>query len=308
MELCAAILMRCVKSGCFSKLETIGFNARTNMLKMSLNVRLNLGKTMQIHNIASEVFDAVRSVKQIEPFSKRGMQFSQSAAYAVAQKVADMRGGEIVGRKIGFTNRSIWPIYDVHEPIWATMTNETIEYTAAGHAVVSLCKFCEPRIEPEIVIGLSQSPPRRSSLEDIAECVGWIAPGFEIVDSIYPNWDFSLSDTIAAGGLHGKLVIGQKLSPPQDLIQHLNDLKVILSLNDQINDRGQGSNVLDGPISALQYLQHGLEQYQKQADLKSGDVVSTGTLTDAKPISPGQIWRADFEGFETLHLEVELTN
>ena len=54
---------------------------------------------MQIHNIASEVFDAVRSVKQIEPFSKRGMQFSQSAAYAVAQKVADMRGGEIVAVK-----------------------------------------------------------------------------------------------------------------------------------------------------------------------------------------------------------------
>ena len=139
----------------FQKLETIGFNTRTNMVTTVLNVRLNLGKTMQIHNIASEVFDAVRSVKQIEPFSKRGMQFSQSAAYAVAQKVADMRGGEIVGRKIGFTNRSIWPIYDVHEPIWATMTNETIEYTAAGHAVVSLCKFCEPRIEPEIVIVLS---------------------------------------------------------------------------------------------------------------------------------------------------------
>jgi 2-keto-4-pentenoate hydratase len=78
-------------------------------------------------------------------------------------------------------------------------------------------------------------------------------------------------------------------------------------LNDQIHDRGQGSNVLDGPISALQYLQHGLEKYQKQADLKSGDVVSTGTLTDAKPISPGQIWRADFEGFESLHLGVKLT-
>ena len=139
----------------------------------------------------------------------------------------------------------------------------------------------------------------------MAECVGWIAPGFEIVDS---NWDFSLSDTIAAGGLHGRLVIGQKSPPPQYLIQHLNDLNVILSLNDQINDRGQGSNVLDGPISALQYLQHGLEQYQKQADLKSGDVVSTGTLTDARPISPGQIWRADFEGFESLHLEVILTN
>ena len=68
----------------FQKLEMIRFNARTNTVNMCRKVRLNLGKTMQIHNIASEVFDAVRSVKQIEPFSKRGMQFSQSAAYAVA--------------------------------------------------------------------------------------------------------------------------------------------------------------------------------------------------------------------------------
>ena len=49
---------------------------------------------MQIQNIAFEVFEAVRSVKQIEPFSKRGMQFSQTEAYAVAQKVAELRGGQ----------------------------------------------------------------------------------------------------------------------------------------------------------------------------------------------------------------------
>ena len=83
----------------FQNLETIGFNARTEMVTLVLNRRLNLGKTMQIHNIASEVLDAVRSVKQIAPFSKRGMQFFQSEAYAVAQKVADMQGGEILGRK-----------------------------------------------------------------------------------------------------------------------------------------------------------------------------------------------------------------
>ena len=76
MELCAANLMRCVKSGCFQKLEMIGFNTHTNMVSVFRKVRLNLRKTMQIHNIASEVFDAMRSVKQIEPFSKRGMQFS----------------------------------------------------------------------------------------------------------------------------------------------------------------------------------------------------------------------------------------
>ena len=83
---------------------------------------------MQIQNITSEVFDAARSVKQIEPFLKRGMQFCQTKACAVVQKVADMLGGETLGRKIGFSNRSIWP----------TMTNKKIEYAATGYAAVSL--------------------------------------------------------------------------------------------------------------------------------------------------------------------------
>ena len=260
---------------------------------------------MQIQTIAEEVFEAVRSVIQIRPFSERGILFSPTVAYVVAQRVADMRGGEKLGRKIGFTNRSIWPIYDVNQPMWATMTNETIEYAGPNRAVVSLSKFCEPRIEPEIVIGLHKTPPRQPSLEDIAACVGWIAPGFEIVDSIYPNWRFSLGDTIVAGGLHGRLVIGQKITPPKNLIQRLKEVGVILFLNSQIKERGKGSSVLEGPISALHYLQHGIEQYETEADLKSGDIVTTGTLTDAKSISAGQIWSARFQGLEIMPLEVK---
>ena len=187
------------------------------------------------------------------------------------------------------------------------MTNETIKYAGPNRAVVSLSKFCEPRIEPEIVIGLHKTPPRQPSLEDIAACVGWIAPGFEIVDSIYPNWRFSLGDTIVSGGLHGRLVIGQEITPPKNLIQRLKEVGVILFLNSQIKERGKGSSVLEGPISALHYLQHGIEQYETEADLKSGDIVTTGTLTDAKPIFSGQIWRAEFVGLGSLHLEVRLT-
>tara|TARA_B100000787_G_scaffold152748_1_gene126601 strand:+ start:247 stop:1050 length:804 start_codon:yes stop_codon:yes gene_type:complete len=266
-----------------------------------------MGDVMQIQSIASEIFEAARSVSQIEPFSKRGIQFPQSEAYAVAQRVTELRGGEVIGRKIGFTNRSIWSIYNVHEPMWGAMTNQTVEYYSIDRATVSLSKFCEPRIEPEIVIGLSKVLPRSPSIEDIVSCVEWIAPGFEIVDSIYPNWDFALNDTIACGGLHGRLVIGQKLDPPENLDQSLNNLKVALSLDGVIIEKGQGTNVLDGPISALKYLQEGIAKNQAEADLKSGDIVTTGTLTDAKPIFADQIWSAEFEGLETIPLEIKFT-
>ena len=68
----------------------------------------------------------------------------------------------------------------------------------------------------------------------------------EIVDSIYPNWDFALNDTIACGGLHGRLIIGQKLDPPKNLDQSLNNLKVTLSLDGKIIEKGRGAKVIDG--------------------------------------------------------------
>ena len=89
---------------------------------------------------------------------------------------------------------------------------------------VNLSGFCEPRLEPEIVLGLNRAIPKSPSISDIVDCVAWIAPGFEIVDSIYPNWDFALEDTIISGGLHGQLIVGQKYDPPENLEEILNSI------------------------------------------------------------------------------------
>ena len=87
----------------------------------------------------------------------------------------------------------------------------------------------------------------------------------------------------------------------------MSNLKVNLSLDGQTNDKGQGVNVLDGPVSTLKYLQQGIAKYETEAELIAGDIVTTGTLTDAKPIFSGQVWSADFEGFEAMHLEIKFT-
>ena len=96
------------------------------------------------------------------------------------------------------------------------ISNSSVVYAENNTAVVNLGEFCEPRIEPEIVIGLKECPPNDPSIEQVVKCVDWVAPGFEIVDSIYPNWKFSVPDTIAAGGLHGKLIIGRKVEPTEN--------------------------------------------------------------------------------------------
>ena len=252
---------------------------------------------INIDDTVKEISTSLRTAQQIEPFSKRGIKMSIENAYDLAaQARALYDDAACIGRKIGFTNRGIWNIYGVDRPIWGDMRSSSVYFYYDGQAELDLSPFCEPRIEPEVVICLKDTLPESASDTDIVRAIDWVAPGFEIVDSIYPNWSFSVTDAIAAGSLHGCLLIGAKSKPTAQTAKELLSLKVRL-MNEGIQvEEGRGANVLDGPISAIRFLMEGLAAIPGQRPLAVGDILTTGTMTDAKPISSGQNWRAEFSG------------
>ena len=259
---------------------------------------------MNIEEIASEVSSSISLAKQIEPFSKRGLVLSLQEAYDVAGIVRQKLGStEIIGRKIGFTNRNIWSIYDVDEPIWGPMTTSSVSFFESNFLKIDQSQFCEPRIEPEIVVCLKQRPKHGSDNPEIY--LDWVAPGFEIVDSIYPNWKFSLTDAIASGGLHGCLVVGKKFNVNDRTERDLIDVRVSLYRGGKLEEEGSGANVLDGPISAVRYLHSGLNKIKNQDALSAGNIITTGTMTDAKPIFSKEKWSAKFDGVVESELNLE---
>ena len=262
---------------------------------------------MNIEEIASEVSSSISLAKQIEPFSKRGLVLSLQEAYDVAGIVRQKLGQtEIIGRKIGFTNRNIWNIYNVDQPIWGPITTNSISFFESNFLKIDLSQFCEPRIEPEIVVCLKQTPKDGSEKMEIY--LDWIAPGFEIVDSIYPNWKFSLTDAIAAGGLHGCLAVGKKFKVNDQTERDLINVGVSLYRGGKMEEAGTGANVLDGPVSAIRYLHSGLSKIKNQDALSPGDIITTGTMTDAKPIYPNEKWSAKFDGVVEAELNLEFFN
>ena len=72
------------------------------------------------------------------------------------------RGERPMGYKIGFTNRNIWPRYQVFAPIWGTVWNTTLAF-CDGEGEVSLAGTLHPRLEPEAVFGLARTPPARAA-------------------------------------------------------------------------------------------------------------------------------------------------
>ncbi|WP_439517631.1 2-keto-4-pentenoate hydratase [Hydrogenophaga sp.] len=228
--------------------------------------------------------------------------FDLEAAYARQLDVRQLRvarGEQPRGFKVGFTNRTIWPRYNVFAPIWGTVWDTTLSF-CEGEGTVSLARTCQPRLEPEIVFGMRATPARCATLDQLFDAIEWMAPGFEIVQSHLADWKFLPADTVADGALHARLLVGQR-TPLRELADSASALDVQLSSataslrqGDQTVDQGQGANVLDSPLRALLHFVNTLRACPGAPDLHAGDVVTTGTWTDAWPVQPGQTWSADF--------------
>lgn len=210
------------------------------------------------------------------------------------------RGEQPRGFKIGFTNRGIWPRYNVFSPIWATVWDTTLSH-CEGQGAVHLGHSCQPRLEPEAVFGMARTPPADASLDALFACLDWVAPGFEVVQSHCRDWKFAAAESVADGGLHAHLLVGPRV-PAASVAPHaqafdaqLAQASVTLRRGDTVVDEGCGANVLDGPLHALAHFLQALRDCPGAPDLQPGDVVTTGTWTDAWPVHRGEQWRAAFD-------------
>ena len=71
-------------------------------------------------------------------------------------------------------------------------------------------------------------------------------------------------------------------------------------------EHGSGANVLDGPLSALRHLVGLVMDDPSSPKLSAGEIVSTGTLTRAMPIAPGERWSTKLSGIQLSGIAVTL--
>ena len=267
-----------------------------------------------IEAIATLLMDAYDRRETLPPITHEHPDFDIDAAYDVLSAIEQRRrasGWRSVGRKIGFTNRTLWPRYDIWQPMWASMWEHGIYRAANGRASFSLAPLVQPRIEPEVVFCLREPLAPTDDATEILRRTEWIAASFEIVHAHFPDWKFAAPDCTAAFGLHGGLVIGAPLmvtdANRDSLVDALPRTEVTLSKGDTVVDRGVGSDVLDSPALALAHLTRVLRD-QGAAPVQAGDIVTTGTITDAWPVETGETWSSDYGSLGVEGLVVTFTD
>ena len=262
---------------------------------------------------ARTLVSALDDRRQIPPLSDDDPLFDLAAAYEVSAAVTELRiarGETPVGWKIGFTNRTIWDEYGVHAPIWGPVYDSTVRHVR-GPAELDVSALVEPRIEPEIMFRFAKAPQPGMSESELVTCLDGVAHGFEIVQSLFPGWRFRAADTVAAFGLHGLLAVGP-LTPmpgwrmPIEWRRLLESFTVTLLRDGETIDRGKAENVLGGPLSALRHLVEGFGSEAAER-IKPGMIVTTGTVTRAFPVRPGERWTTAVDGLVVAEMDLTLT-
>jgi len=254
--------------------------------------------------LATELAAAYANRRLLQPPSSRDGGLDLPTAYAVEAELTRMRraaGRTTVGRKVGHANKAVRRALKLETLTWARMYDDTVRYAEHDESSLSMVPLCSPRIEPEIVFKLRR-PLESGTVEPAAvlDAVEWVALGFEIVDCVYVDWTFEPSDFVAAFGLHAALIIGTPLDVTAANIPLLVDALPRFTIDLQADGRsvaqGSGKNSLRSPLLCLGELASAIARQPGAEPLAAGELVSSGSLTEARPISPGTTWTTVIDG------------
>src|SRR5258707_15554057 len=107
--------------------------------------------------LADDLIELHRAPREVQPFTERYPDLTVDAAYDAARKLDAHRlaqGWLGVGRKVGFTNRTLWARYGVYEPMWGAGHDRTPVRAENDRARVDFHRPVPPGLQPAVCFGL----------------------------------------------------------------------------------------------------------------------------------------------------------
>jgi len=214
--------------------------------------------------------------------------------YAVQRLLRDGRG-PLVGWKLGVTSRAKQQQVGVDSPIYG--------FLAADHVLdlgepLDTAQHISPRCEPEIVFVMARdlTGAHVSATEVLAATAG-VAVGIEVLDSRYTDYRFTMPDVVADNASAGRYVVGAPV-PAQGIDLRL--VGVVLEHNGEVVATASGAASLGDPAAAVAWLVRSLAGSGE--GLRAGEVILSGGLTAAVPVSPGDVVVATVDRIGSVEL------
>ena len=239
----------------------------------------------------------------IAPFTDADPSLGMADGYAIqthlVQSLLD-RGDSIVGYKLGLTSRPMQELLSVDSPDFGPVFASGVYRDGAE---LPVDRFIAPRIEAEIAVVLEQelSGPDCTPLAALRATAGLVA-ALEIVDSRIEGWRIKLADTVADLASSGAIALSSTVVPIAGVDPRL--VGMVFTRNGEVIATGAGAAALGDPMAAVSWLANTLAPMG--VSLPAGSVIMTGALHAMCPVSPGDVFRADFDRLGPI--TVRMTN
>jgi 2-oxo-3-hexenedioate decarboxylase/2-keto-4-pentenoate hydratase len=249
------------------------------------------------------IADARAAVGRLAPLPAGLAPRDEAEAYAVQDRLrlhlAGRGLGGIAGFKIGCTTEVMQKYLGINHPCAGGMSSGRI-YASGSDFPAGV--FVRPGVECEIAVEVArdlapdEAPFDRRHLQD---AIAAVHPAIEIVDDRYDNWrEMETLTLIADDFFHAALVLGPRVTDWQAL--DLASLRGTLCVDGVETGCGVGSDILGHPLDALAWLCN--HRAARGLALRTGDLVSLGSVTQTYWLHPGQSAKVEIEGLGAVSL------
>ncbi|MGY1683229.1 2-keto-4-pentenoate hydratase [Geodermatophilus sp. SYSU D01176] len=205
-------------------------------------------------------------------------------------------GEHLVGAKLGLTSRAKQRTMGVVQPIVGFLTDAMQLGTGDDEQV--LARTAQPRVEPEIAFRLARDLDHPLTPWTAEQAIDAVAVAVEVIDSRYAAFGFRLPDVVADDTSAAGFQVGRWTRPRE--AGDLATAGCVLSVDGAVVHTATGAAVLGHPLRALVHLSEHLARRGER--LAAGAVVLAGALTDAVPVRPGAVHRAEIRGLGAVEL------
>jgi 2-keto-4-pentenoate hydratase len=250
---------------------------------------------------ARALYDARRTRVPIPPFTDDDPTLGMADGYAIQRELIGLLladGDRVVGHKVGLTSKPMQKMVGVDSPDYGPVVASTI-YRDGD--TIPASRFIAPKIEAEIVfvIGERLEGPGVTVTQAHAAIAGAVA-AMEIVDSRIADWRIKLADTVADLASNGAMATSSRIVPITDIDPRL--VGMTLTRNGELIDTGAGAAALGDPVAVVAWLANVLGG--DGVALEPGHLIMTGALHAAVPMTPGDVFRAEFDRLGPITVRV----
>jgi 2-keto-4-pentenoate hydratase len=250
---------------------------------------------------ARALYDARRTRVPIPPFTDGDPTLGMVDGYAIQRELIDLLladGDRIIGHKVGLTSKPMQQMVGVDSPDFGPVLASTV-YRDGDTIPVS--RFIAPKVEAEIVFVLGDRlmGPGVTVTQAHAAIAGAVA-AMEIVDSRIADWRIKLADTVADLASNGAIATSSRVVPITDIDTRL--VGMTFTRNGELIDTAAGAAALGDPVAVVAWLANVLGD--DGVALEPGHLIMTGALHAAVPMTPGDVFRAEFDRLGPITVRV----